>query len=192
MRDDLMLILVSVAIVAMTVRGKIGQVDGIGEREPPVIEEPQEPETPETPQPVVPLEYVHMRGLRIVGPKPLPSVGIRQDTGDLVLGLHGADEATQRACGWYAVVPSVQRASEGQKVIGRSFELRDGEVHEVLQFGEVVEVSAADRVAAIFDALPGNDDERVSAFVQLCAQVVTNKLQEAVTVTIPAKIGRQP
>lgn len=190
MRDDLMLILISVAIIAMAVRGQIGQIDGIGEREPPVIEEPQEPETP---QPVVPLEYVHMRSLRIVGPKPLPSVGLRLDTGDLVLGLHGADEATQRACGWYVVVPSVQRASTGQQVIGRSFEFRDGEVREVLQYGEVVEVSAAERVAAIFDELGSTDDERVSAFAQLCAQVATNKLRQAITVTIPAKVigGRQ-
>ena len=192
MRDDLMLILISVAIIAMAVRGQMGQVGGIGEREPPVIEEPQEPEVPDAPQPVVPLEYVHMRSLRIVGPKPLPSVGIRLDTGDVVLGLHGADEATQRACGWYVVVPSVQRGTAGQQVIGRSFEFRDGEVREVLQFGDVVEVSPAERVAAVFDELPGNDDERVSAFVQLCAQVATNKLQKAITVTIPAKIGRQP
>lgn len=184
MRDDLMLILISVAIIAMAVRGQIGQTGGTGEREPPVIEEPQEPQEP---QPVVPLEYVHMRSLRIVGPKPLPSVGIRLDTGDVVLGLHGADEATQRACGWYVVVPSVQRASAGQQVIGRSFEFRDGEVREVLQFGEVVEVSAAERVAAIFNELGGDDDERVSAFVQLCAQVATNKLQQAITVTIPDK-----
>lgn len=190
MRDDLALILISVAIVALVVRGQMGQVGGIGEREPPVIEEPQEPEAP---QPVVPLEYVHMRSLRIVGPKPLPSVGIRLDTGDVVLGLHGADEATQRACGWYVVVPSVQRGTAGQHVIGRSFEFRGGEVREVLQYGEVVELSPADRVAAVFDALPGNDDERVSAFVQLCAHVATNKLQTAITVTIPAKaIGRQP
>ena len=190
MRDDLTLILISATIIAMAVRGQIGQIGGIGEREPPVIEEPQEPVVP---QPVVPLEYVHMRSLRIVGPKPLPSVGIRLDTGDVVLGLHSADEATQRACGWYVVVPSVQRASAGQQVVGRSFEFRDGEVREVLQFCEVVEVSAAERVAAVFDELGGNDDERVSAFVQLCAQVATNKLQQAITVTIPARAigGRQ-
>lgn len=126
-------------------------------------------------------------GKIISGPRDLPSVGVRLDDGKPVLGLHGASDAVKAACGWFRVIPSTQKAPTNQVVASASYTIGKDTAQEVLAFGVVETFTAQQRLAFAFEEIKGaNDDERVSAFVQAVASVVTNKIKGAVTVTIPA------
>lgn len=118
----------------------------------------------------------------------LPAVGVRKDTGDAVLNLHGADVATRKACGWYEVVPFTGRMLEGQVVLSRGLEY-DAVADTVKQTAVVgvrITKTPEQRIAALLDSLQGDQDERVTALVKAVASVVTNQIAEAVSVEIPA------
>ena len=122
------------------------------------------------------------------GPRDLPSVGVRLDDGKAVLGLHGADDATRAACGWYRVIPDLAKAASNQVVTGRSYTLGKDTAQEVLSFGVRKTITPEARLSAIIDAMPGEtDDERVSALIKAVAICVTGKLDKAVTIVVPAK-----
>lgn len=55
-------------------------------------------------------------------PRELPSVGVRLDGGGTVLGLHGADDATKAACGWYRVA-DVPATPAGMRVASRTLRI---------------------------------------------------------------------
>lgn len=136
-------------------------------------------------------QYVYVEGGKIKSkPRQLPSVGIRQDTGATVIGLHGAGDSIRAACGWYRIEPDKRMLMVGQVVTGRSYTVGRGVVHEVLQVGERKVITVADRVRMLFDApeLQGmSDDQRASAVIAAVAQAVTGRVDRAVTVTIPAR-----
>lgn len=126
-------------------------------------------------------------GKVISGPRDLPSVGVRLDNGQAVLGLHGASDAVKAACGWYRVIPSAQKAATNQIVTGATYTLGKNTAQEALTFATRVEVTPQARLSALLDAMPGEtDDERVSALIRAVAVCVTGKIDKAVTVTIPA------
>lgn len=126
-------------------------------------------------------------GKVVSGPRDLPSVGVRLDTGKPVLGLHGASDAVKAACGWYRVIPSAVKAEPTQVVTGATYTLGKDTAQEVLSFGTLVVMTPEKRLAALLNAMPGaTDDERVSALIRAVAVCVTGKLDKAVTVTIPA------
>lgn len=121
-------------------------------------------------------------------PRDLPSVAVRLDTGETILGLHARDDATRAACGWYRVLPSAQKAAAGQVVAGRSYTLGKDTVQEVLTYATRTVQTPQQRIAAILAAMPGaTDDERVTALVRAVAAAVTGRLDKAVTITIPVK-----
>ena len=122
------------------------------------------------------------------GPRDLPSVGVRLDTGKPVLGLHGASDAVKAACGWYRIIPDAAKAASNPVVAARSYTLGKTTAQEVLSFATRVTITPQARLSALLDAMPGEtDDERVSALIKAVAICVTGKLDKAVTVTIPAK-----
>lgn len=121
------------------------------------------------------------------GPRDLPSVGVRLDTGKPVLGLHGADDATRAACGWYRVIPDQSKVPTNQVVTGATYTLGRDTAQQTLTYATRVTITPQARLSALLDAMPGaTDDERVSALIRAVAVCVTGKLDKAVTVTIPA------
>lgn len=134
-------------------------------------------------------QFVYVRDGRVQSaPRDLPSVAVRLDTGETVLGLHARDDATRAACGWYRVVPSAQILAKGQIVTGRSYTLSKATVQEVLAVGTRTTRTPQQRIAAALAAMPGaTDDERVTALVRAVATTVTGTLDKAVTITVPAK-----
>jgi hypothetical protein len=141
-------------------------------------------------------QFVFVRDGRVQSaPRDLPSVAVRLDTGETILGLHARTDAARAACGWYRVVPSAQTATKGQVVMGRSYVLGKGTVQEVLTIAERKTRTPEQRIAAALAQVPGaTDDERVTALVRAVATVVTGKLDKAVSITIPTRAtaeGRQ-
>ena len=134
-------------------------------------------------------QFVFVRDGRVQSaPRELPSVAVRLDTGETVLGLHARDDATRAACGWFRVVPSAQILAKGQIVTGRSYTLNKATVQEVLAVGTRTTRTPQQRIAAALAAMPGaTDDERVTALVRAVATTVTGTLDKAVTITVPAK-----
>ena len=122
------------------------------------------------------------------GPRDLPSVGVRLDDGKVVLGLHGATDATRAACGWYRIIPDQAKAASNQVVAVRSYTIGKETAQETLSFVERITKTPEQRIAALLDAMPGEtDDERVSALIKAVAICVTGKLDKAVTIVVPAK-----
>lgn len=71
-------------------------------------------------------QYVYVReGTVACKPRDLPSVGVRLDTGDVVLGLHGADAALRAACGWLPVVEDPAPAA-GMRIASQAWVVEDG------------------------------------------------------------------
>lgn len=71
-------------------------------------------------------QYVFVRdGAVACQPRDLPSVGVRLDTGDVVLGLHGADPALRAACGWLPVVED-PAPTAGVRVASSAWLVADG------------------------------------------------------------------
>ena len=134
-------------------------------------------------------QFVYVRAGKVQSaPRELPSVAVRQDTGETILGLHARDDATRAACGWYRVIPSAQKAAAGQYVAGRSYTLGKGTAQEVLAIGTRTTRTPQQRIAAALAAMPGaTDDERVTALVRAVAVTVTGTLDKAVVITVPAK-----
>lgn len=136
--------------------------------------------------------YVYAKGGRVeTVPRALPSVGVRLDGKGTVLGLHGADDATKAACGWYRVVPSAQSVSSNQYVAARSYVVRMVTAEEVLAVSNRVARAVPtpeQRIAQAYAELPAGmaTDKRIAAILAAVARVVTNQTAEAVTVTIPA------
>lgn len=128
-------------------------------------------------------------GKALSSPRDLPSVGVRLDTKQTVLGLHGADDATKAACGWYRVVPAEVVLAKDQIINGRSYTIGKDAAFEIVSVTNVVRrtLTAQRRMEMIFDGMPGTDAERVKAVVQAVAAVVTNRVKGDVTVTIPAE-----
>lgn len=134
-------------------------------------------------------EYVFVqKGEVRSAPRGLPAVGVRLDTGEAVLGLHGRSDAERAACGWFRVLPSRSKAAKGKVVTGRTYTVLRDTVQEVLEFGERRIITPEQRVKAALQAMPGKtDDERVSALVRAVAVTVTGTLDRAVTITVPAR-----
>jgi hypothetical protein len=134
-------------------------------------------------------QYVYVRDGRVQSaPRELPSVAVRLDTGETILGLHARTDAVRAACGWYRVVPSAQTVTKGQVVTGRSYVLGKCTVQEVLTIAERKTLTPEQRIAAALAAMPGaTDDERVTALVRAVATAVTGTLDKAVVITVPAK-----
>lgn len=133
--------------------------------------------------------YVFVKEGRIVaGPRDLPSVGVRLDTGQPVLGLHGASDSARAACGWYRVIPDTAKAASNQVAGAASYTIGKDAVQEKLAFVERRVVTPQVRLAAILDSLPGEtDDARVSALIKAVATCVTGRIDTAVTIIVPAK-----
>lgn len=122
------------------------------------------------------------------GPRDLPSVGVRLDDGKAVLGLHGADDATRAACGWYRVVADQTKAAADQVASGSTYAIDKATARETKVFSTRTTLTPEQRLEQIFYAMPGkSDDERVSALVRAVAACVTGKVDQAVSVLIPAK-----
>ncbi len=123
------------------------------------------------------------------GPRELPSVGVRLDTGQAVLGLHGADGATQAACGWYRVLPAQTKIADTLYVSARAYTIEKATAQEVLTLAEKPirkTLTPEERIGEIFDDLTATtDDARVSALVRAVASTITNKLASSITITIP-------
>lgn len=70
-------------------------------------------------------------GVVVAVPVQMPVVGVRLDTGAVVFNLHGADDATRNACGYYPLV-RFDRSTLGtnQYVAARSWALADGRCYE--------------------------------------------------------------
>ena len=134
-------------------------------------------------------QFVYVRAGRVQSaPRDLPSVAVRLDTGETILGMHARTDAVRAACGWYRVVPSAPTAAKGQVVTGRSYVLGKGTVQEVLTFGTLTTRTPEQRIAAALAAMPGaTDDERVTALVRAVATTVTGTLDKAVVITVPAR-----
>jgi hypothetical protein len=134
-------------------------------------------------------QFVFVRDGKVQSsPRDLPSVAVRLDTGETILGMHARTDAARAACGWYRVVPSAQTATKGQVVMGRSYVLGKGTVQEVLTIAERKTRTPEQRIAAALAQVPGaTDDERVTALVRAVATVVTGKLDKAVSITIPTR-----
>ncbi len=133
--------------------------------------------------------YVFVRDGQVQGrERDLPAVGIRRDTGDAVLNLHGADAQTRKACGWYEVVPFAGKVAEGQQILSRGVEYdkNTDSAKQTVVVGVRIIKTPEQRIAAILDDLQGDQDERVAALVKAVAAVITNKITEAVSVEIPA------
>lgn len=127
-------------------------------------------------------------GKIISGPRDLPSVGVRLDNGQAVLGLHGASDAVKAACGWFRVIPSAQKAATNQVVVGSTYTLNKDTAQEVLSFGTRETITVQDRLAFILETIPGtNDDARVTALIKAVATCVTGKIDKAISITVPAK-----
>lgn len=138
-------------------------------------------------------QYIYVRDGKVASaPRALPSVGVRQDTGTAVLGLHGASDATRAACGWFRVVPSpvVPDPAKGEWVADRSYRVDKNTVQEVVALKTRVVLSPEDRVLAVFLApalVAMTEEARCAAVIHAVAQVITQRLDKAVTVTIPAR-----
>jgi hypothetical protein len=127
-------------------------------------------------------------GKPTTGPRELPSVGVRLDNKQAVLGLHGADDATKAACGWYRVIPAQVALASNQVVTGYSYAIGKNVAYETASVATVTNrtYSLQERMDDIFQDMPGTDSERCKAVIQAVASVVTNRVRGAVTVTIPA------
>lgn len=134
-------------------------------------------------------QFVFVRDGKVQSaPRDLPSVAVRLDSGETILGLHARDDATRAACGWYRVVPSLAKAEARQVVTGRSYTVGKYTVQEVLSYATRKTRTPQQRIAAALAAMPGaTDDERVSALVRAVAVTVTGTLDKAVTITVPAR-----
>lgn len=74
-------------------------------------------------------------GTNIVsGARELPSVAVRLDTGEAVLGLYAASDADKAACGWHRCVASTNAAPEGCVVASRSYAILGAVAVETLTF----------------------------------------------------------
>ena len=134
--------------------------------------------------------FVYSRDGKAVsaGPRDLPSVGVRLDTGWTVLGLHGASDAVRAACGWYRVIPDTAKPASNQVVSGATYTLGKDTAKQTLTFANRITFTPQQRLEMILDAMPGaTDDERVSALIQAVSTCVTGKIDQAVTITVPAK-----
>jgi len=69
----------------------------------------------------------------VSGARELPSVGVRLDTRQPVLGLYGAQEGERKACGWYRCVAETNRTPEGMTVAGRAWVIEGCEAVEKLR-----------------------------------------------------------
>lgn len=139
-------------------------------------------------------KYIYAeRGAAQCAPRDLPSVGVRLDTGQSVLGLHGAGTAIREACGWYQVAPSATRPQTNQYVAARIYELGKGGFQEVLVMSNRVTrtVTPQARIEQAFAALSASltTDDRCTAIVAAVAAVITNKFAQEVTIRIPASTG---
>ena len=67
-------------------------------------------------------------------PRELPSVGVRLDNHQAVLGLYGSDDATRAACGWYRCISATNAAPEGSVVASRSYAIMGALAMETLTF----------------------------------------------------------
>lgn len=163
--QDYLLMFVAAGLIALGVAAQIGQPT----------------------KPIAPTQYAYVRDGVVMGkPRELPSVGIRQDNGGAVLGLHGAGRAVQEACGWYGVQPSQQIVSEGQRITGRSYVYANGAVSEQVVIGAVKTITPVERIEQAFAALPGTEDERVTALIQAVATTITGRVDKAITIAVPA------
>jgi len=132
--------------------------------------------------------FLFVQGGKVVsGPRDLPSVGVRLDNKQTILGLHGSDDSTKAACGWYRVVPADVTLATNQAITGRSYTIGKDAAFEIVTVTNVVRrtYSAQERMDRIFDDLPGSESERVKAVIQAVASVVTNRVKGDVTVVIP-------
>ena len=163
--NDYMMIFMAAGLISLGVAAQIGQQT----------------------KPIATTQYAYVRDGVVMGkPRDLPSVGIRQDNGGAVLGLHGAGRDVQEACGWYGVQPSQQRVAEGQRVTGRSYVYTNGVVSEQVVIGDVKTVTPAERIEQAFAALPGTEDERVTALIHAVATTITGRVDKAITIAVPA------
>ena len=132
-------------------------------------------------------EYVYvLRGAIKCTPRDLPSVGIRQDNGQAVLGLHGAVEATKNACGWYAVQDAAQEQPADTIVTGARLEWTGAGVTRVREYGQKKVISLQDRVNSLFylpELQPLNEDEKSAAIIQAVALALASNLTEIEIVT---------
>jgi hypothetical protein len=128
------------------------------------------------------------------GPRELPSVGVRLDTKQAVLGLHGADDATRAACGWYRVIPSTAKAASNQVVAAQTYTIGKSTAQEVLTLTNVVRktYTAQERIEDIFDdVIATSDSERAGIILKAVAAAVTNRIRSAVTITIPTAATKE-
>ena len=131
--------------------------------------------------------FVRDGTIRSLQPRDLPSVGIRLDTGDTVLGLHSASKEVQEACGWYKVQPWSGFIGKDQVAGQPSYSFTGGQVVESRAVLDKVVLSPQQRLNALLSAMPGStDDERASALIQATATAITKRLSTAITITIPA------
>ncbi len=130
-------------------------------------------------------------GKIVAGPRELPSVGVRLDNRQPVLGLHGADDATRAACGWFRVIPSTAKAASNQVVSARSYVIGAATAQEVLTLTTVVRktYTAQERIEQIFDGLETNDSARAAILIRAMASAMTNRIKSSVTITLPAEKG---
>lgn len=125
-------------------------------------------------------QYVYVKdGAVKCRPRDLPSVGVRQDTGQAVAGLHGTTDAVKAACGWYKVLPSLQQAGSNQVVQATSYTVGRYTVQAVHQYAERRTVTLAERTRALFDhpELQGKSaDDKAAEVIKAVAEAVTNRL----------------
>lgn len=135
--------------------------------------------------------FVRDGSISSLKPRDLPSVGIRLDTGDLVLGLQGASKQVQEACGWYKVQPWMGLVGKDQVAGKPTYTFSGGKVVETKTVLNKITITPQVRINQALAAMPGDsDDERVTALVRAVAETITNKLSTAITITVPpASVG---
>lgn len=137
-------------------------------------------------------QFVYVRDGKVASaPRELPSCGVDGRTGEVVLGLHGAAEAQRAACGWYRVIPSKVALASNQVVRARSYMVGKTSVQEVLTVDTRKTRTVRERMAAVFaspELAAMTEEARCAAVIGAVAQVVTQRLEKAVMVTIPGRV----
>lgn len=109
-------------------------------------------------------QYVYVReGAVACQPRDLPSVGVRLDTGDVVLGLHGADPAMRAACGWLPVVRDPAPA-DGMRIASQDWVVEDGTARLVRTYEPIPPTPYRVSKLALIEVLDASD--LLPAFVE--------------------------
>lgn len=76
-------------------------------------------------------------GVVVAVPVQMPVVGVRLDTGAVVFNLHGADDATRNACGYYPLVRFDRSTLPTNKVIAaRAWKIEGGKAVETVALAD--------------------------------------------------------